>query len=257
MSRVAVFNQKGGVGKTTTALNLSADLHQKKLSNLLIDMDPQGHLTDIYQKEKVPSEKSLFDFYQNNTQLSTLITQWNSLGDVIPSHSDLIKVDSIFGKGPAILNKLKLGLDTLEKQQQHSNTILDCCPYLGVLSLNAVFASDLVIVPMASDFLSLKSAQKIEKTLKALERVLKRRVERRYVLTMFDKRRKMPFDVLEQATTLFGEDLCKTVINANVALAESPYHGQDIFNYQKSSKGAEDYAALTTELIQAKLITTQ
>lgn len=254
MSRVAIFNQKGGVGKTTTALNISASLHQAQLKNCLIDMDPQGHLTGIYQSEKVPSEQSLFDFYLNNTPLSKLVAQWENLGDVIPSHSDLIKVDSIFGKGPAILSKLKLGLDALERSQKYDNIIMDCCPYLGVLSLNSVFAADVVIIPLASDFLSLKSAQKVEKTLKALERVLKKRVERRYVLTMFDKRRKMAFEVLEQATALFGEDLCKTVINTNVALAESPYHQQDIFNYQSGSKGAEDYTALTKELISAKLI---
>jgi chromosome partitioning protein len=254
MSRVAIFNQKGGVGKTTTALNLSAALHRRKSKNLLIDMDPQGHLTAIYQKEKIPSEDSLFGFYQNNTLLSKLITQWENLGDVIPSHSELIKVDSIFGKGPAILNKLNLGLESLATEQKHDNIIIDCCPYLGVLSLNAIFAADLIVVPLASDFMSLKSAQKIEKTLLALERVLKRRVERRYVLTMFDRRRKMPFEVLEQATTLFGKDLCKTVINANAALAESPYYQQDIFNYKSSSKGAEDYAALTKELIKSSLI---
>lgn len=254
MSRVAVFNQKGGVGKTTTSLNLAAALNHNKAKSLLIDMDPQGHLTEINEHLKPDAEKSLFDYYQNNTPLKTLIVEWANVSDIIPSHKQLIKVDSNYGKGPAILNKLNYGLTALEKEVDYDNIIMDCCPYVGVLSLNAIFAADLVIVPIFSDFLSLKSALKVEKSLHSLESVLKKRLDRRYVLTSFDQRRKMSFEVLKQAETLFGPDLCKTVINANVALAESPYHHQDIFNYQEKSQGAQDYYALTSELLRDLLV---
>jgi chromosome partitioning protein len=254
MSRVVVFNQKGGVGKTTTALNLGAALNRSQAKTLLIDMDPQGHLTEIHQKLKEMSNKSLFDFYQENTPLSELITAWENIGDIIPYHSELVKVDSAYGKGPAILNKLNHGLSALEKERDYDNIIIDCCPYLGVLSLNAIFASDLIKIPNSSDYLSLKSALKVEKTLHALENVLKKRVDRRYLLTSFDKRRNMSFDVLKQSGTLFGQDLCKTIINESVAVAESPYHQKDIFSYQASSKGAEDYYALTAELVRDLLI---
>lgn len=254
MSRVAVFNQKGGVGKTTTALNLSAALNRNHAKSLLIDMDPQCHLTEIHEDLKVSSNKSLYEFYASNTPLSDLIINWQGVGEIIPSHKQLLKVDSSYGKGPAILNKLKNGLTTLERNIEFDNIVIDCSPYIGVLSLNAIFAVDVVIIPISSDFLSLKSALKVEKSLHALEGVLKKRLDRRYLLTSFDKRRKMSFDVLKQAKALFGQDVCKTVIKSNVALAESPYHKKDIFSYKPNSQGASDYYSLATELLKDLLL---
>ncbi len=254
MSRVAVFNQKGGVGKTTTALNLGAALNRNHAKTLLIDMDPQCHLTDIHTELKTESSKNLFDFYESSTPLADLIVKWQNVGELIPSHKQLIKVDSNYGKGPGILNKLNYGLNALEKDHHYDNVVMDCCPYIGVLSLNAIFSADLIIIPISSDFLSLKSALKVEKSLLALENVLKKRVDRRYLLTSFDQRRKMSFDVLKQAETLFGEDLCKTVIKENVSLAESPYHEKDIFSYQANSQGAEDYYSLAAELLKDLLL---
>jgi len=181
MTRIAVFNQKGGVGKTTTSLNIGAALNRNKAKSLLIDMDPQGHLTEINAAHKTASETSLFDFYHNNTPLKDLIIAWEDVSDMIPSDKQLIKVDSNYGKGPAILNKLNMGLNTLENKVEYDNIIMDCCPYVGVLSLNALFSADLVLIPISSDFLSLKSAFKVEKSLHSLESVLKKRVDRRYV----------------------------------------------------------------------------
>ncbi|HZV62603.1 MAG TPA: ParA family protein [Methylophilaceae bacterium] len=249
MTRFAVFNQKGGVGKTTTVLNLSAALVRHGSKPLLIDMDPQGHLTQIRDEPPEEASKSLFGFYHDSKPLSQLEIPWENIGWLIPSHRELIKVDSIFGKGPAILNRLKQGLETLDKESPERHTLIDCCPYLGVLSLSAIFASDLVIIPIASDFLSLQGAKKVEKTLHALEPVVKRRIKRRYVMTCYDRRRGMTFEVHQQARSCFGDELCEAVISENVAVAESPQYKQDVFRYSGASTGAHDYHSLLEELL--------
>lgn len=249
MTRFAVFNQKGGVGKTTTVLNLSAALARRGNRPLLIDMDPQGHLTQIHSNPPDSASKSLFGFYQEGKPLSQLELPWENIGWLIPSHRELIKVDSIFGRGPAILNRLKQGLEAMEKEAPDRHTFIDCCPYLGVLSLSAIFASDIVLIPIASDFLSLQGAQKVEKTLQALEPVVKRRINRRYIMTCYDRRRGMTFEVHQQAKTLYGDELCDVVISENVAVAESPQFKQDVFRYSSASTGAQDYNALLDELL--------
>jgi chromosome partitioning protein len=254
MTRIAVFNQKGGVGKTTTILNMAAALQRRQFSPLMIDMDPQGHLSQIHEAPPQTPHQSLFGFYQDNKPLNQLELPWQSLGHLIPSHRELIKVDSIFGKGPAILNRLKHGLEVMEKEVAPRNVLIDCCPYLGVLSLNAIFAADLILIPISSDYLSLQGAQKVEHTLKALEPVLKKRVERRYLMTCYDRRRGMTFEVQEQAKAHFGEEVCETVISENVAVAESPQYKQDVFRYNPHSAGALDYGALVEELLGKNLI---
>lgn len=246
--RIAVFNQKGGVGKTTTALNLAAALRRDGGTPLLLDLDPQCHLSGIHGSAPVDAGRSLFAFYQDQKPLGELEAEWEGLGTLVPSHQQLIKVDSIFGKGPAILNKLRLGLETLDQAHPGRTTFIDCCPYVGVLSLNALFACDRLLVPISTDYLSLHAAEQMTRTLQILEPVLKRRIERRYVLTRFDRRRRMSSDVRDRLVDLYGMEVCETTIAENVAVAESPLSRSDVFRHNAASTGARDYRALYDEL---------
>jgi len=255
--RIAIFNQKGGVGKTTTTLNLAAAVARHGGDPLLLDLDPQCHLSAILGATQTDPDRTLFGFYQGLRTLDELAVPWKDMGRLIPAHSRLIKADSIYGKGPTILNKLRLGLNVLEEvrsEQSEQSVLIDCCPYMGVLALNAIFACDLLLIPISTDYLSLQAASQMTKTLAYLEPVLKRRLERRYLLTRYDRRRKMSEDIQNQLRQSYGDDVCQTIIYENVSIAESPSKNLDVFSHNPASRGATDYADLHQELLQQRLL---
>lgn len=248
MLKIAIFNQKAGVGSTTTALNLAAACQRQHRQVILVDMDPQAHLTEIYKHIGLNMQKHLFRFYEAGIPLSDLIQPLRNGLQLIAAGKELIKVDSQFGRGPATLKRLGDGLAQLDATHVNSTVLMDCFPGIGVISLSAVFASDLVLIPVSTDYLSIHSAVKVDKALNALEPVLKRKVQRRFLLTRADKRKEMTAEVEQEMRRLFGKEVLLTRISEHPALAESARMGQHAFEYDVTSTGARDYLTLYFEL---------
>lgn len=250
MTTIAIFNQKGGVGKTTTTLNLTAALARMGKRPIAIDLDPQAHLSLTLGAAQVPPNESIAAFFREDIPLPALMRELPSGIRVIPAHMELSKIEALQSKSAAAARKLKTGIEE-SLAHQHVPILIDCCPTLGVLTLNAILAADRILIPVSADFLSLQSVNRLDIALKALEGPLNRKLEKRIVLTRFDARRKLSYDIYDALQERYGKELCETRVVENVALAASPTQGQDVFAYAPSSPGARDYAKLCLELSQA------
>lgn len=247
MAIVAIFNQKGGVGKTTTTLNLAACLVHNGEGALAIDLDPQANLTNALGLDINP-ESSVYRFYKQEKELGELTRTAPNGVHAITSHIELTKVETFHGTGLAAIRRLREGIKAEMLDQCGDTVLLDCCPALGILSFNAIFAAEKVLAPISADFMALQGALQLESTLSSLEQDLNIKIERRYVVTRYDARRKLSKAFMEKARAAFGDKLCSNRINESSALTESPQFQRDVFSHAPHSKGAKDYVFLLDEL---------
>ncbi len=250
MATIAIFNQKGGVGKTTTCLNLTAGLTRAQRCPVVIDLDPQAHMTLASGVRDVRADTSVAAFFKGGAPLANLIQETAGGWQLIPATLELAKIDVMFGNDTQAGMMLSHGLQE-ELALTGAPVLIDCCPMLGVLTLNALLAADRVLIPVSADFLSLQGVHRLEVALNVLETKLKRKIERRVVVTRFDARRKLAFEIYDKVKERYGDLVCNTRISENVALATSPMHAKDIFSFAPNSPGAVDYKALTLELIKS------
>ena len=248
MAVIAVFNQKGGVGKTTTCLNVAASLKLLERKPLVVDLDPQAHVSLALGVRHLPGNATVSAFFREHVPIERLLRRLPSGLRLLPGHPDLSKVDALLGSTPGVAGTLKKGL-TEVRAQDDAPILIDCAPALGVLSLNALFAADRVLIPVTADYLAIQGLKRLDLALNVLEGPLKRRIERRVVLTRFDENKPLCREALASLKSRYGDNLCETRIADDPALSESPAHGMDIFAYAAESAGAHDYRLLTMELL--------
>jgi chromosome partitioning protein len=247
---ICIANQKGGVGKTTTAINLSASLAATEKRTLLIDCDPQGNASNGIGVEKsLIAEKNLYHSMAGKVPLKDVIvsTQIPTL-DIISANRDLIGVEVEFVSLP---NREKRLQDLLQKMDvPYEFIIIDCPPSLGFLTINSLVASDYLIIPLQCEYFAMEGLGYLLQTVKLIKARLNPSLFLRGILlTMFDTRNRLSHRVAEDVRKHFGKRVFKTVIPRNVRLSESPSHGLPIILYDIGSRGAISYMELAKEML--------
>lgn len=244
---IAVTNQKGGVGKTTTAINLASSLTQKKHKILLIDCDPQGNASSGVGINKNELEHALPQVLLNECNITEAIIQTAHGFDVLPTNSDLTAAEVHLVQSQQGAMVLKNHLKTIENRYEY--IIIDCPPALNTLTLNTLSAATQLIIPMQCEYFALEGLTSLIATMQQVQQHLNPQLKLLGILrTMFDPRNRLAAEVSKQLLAHFKQKVFKTCIPKNVKLAEAPSHGLPVYHYAKYSEGAKAYMVLAEEI---------
>jgi chromosome partitioning protein len=247
---IAVANQKGGVGKTTTSVNLAASLGVLEKKILLIDADPQANATSGLGIDVETVELGTYQLLEHSVKAEEAIMKTDSPNlDIIPAHIDLVAIEIELVDQDEREYMLKKAISHL--RETYDYVIIDCAPSLGLLTLNALTAADSVIIPIQCEYFALEGLGKLLNTIKSVQKIHNSKLDiEGLLLTMYDSRLRLSNQVVEEVQKHFDEMVFKTIIQRNVRLSEAPSYGESIINYDAGSKGASNYLSLAHEIIK-------
>ena len=254
MAVLAIANQKGGVGKTTTSINLAASLVATKKSVLLVDLDPQGNATMGSGINKNELGASVYDVLMGDASIEDAIIQKTASGyDLLATNADLVAAEVGLLRMKHKEYQLCSALDKVKERYKY--IIIDCPPALNMLTVNGLVASDGVIIPMQCEYFALEGLSDLMRTIDRIQESLNPHLEVEGILrTMYDPRNGLTRDVSDQLMQHFPNKVYRTCIPRNVRLAEAPSHGLAALHYDKSSRGAMAYLALVGEILRKKKV---
>jgi chromosome partitioning protein len=247
---IAIANQKGGVGKTTTTVNLAASLGVLEQKVLLVDADPQANATSGLGVDVESVEKGTYQVLEHTVKAREAIIKTNSPNvDMIPAHIDLVAIEIELVDKQRREYMLKTALD--EVKDDYDYIIIDCAPSLGLITVNALTTSDSVIIPIQCEYYALEGLGKLLNTIKSIQNIHNPELEiEGLLLTMYDSRLRLSNQVVAEVKKHFHNMVFKTIIQRNIRLGEAPSFGESIISYDATSRGAVNYINLAHEIIK-------
>jgi chromosome partitioning protein len=251
---IAIANQKGGVGKTTTSVNLAASLGVLEKKVLLIDADPQANASSGLGIQVEDVEIGTYQILEHsNTPQEAIVKSTSPNVDVIPAHIDLVAIEIELVDKENREYMLKQALESIKDQYDY--ILIDCAPSLGLLTLNALTAADSVIIPIQCEYFALEGLGKLLNTIKSVQKIHNAELDiEGLLLTMFDTRLRLSNQVVEEVQKHFSDMVFKTIIQRTVKLSEAPSYGESIIAFDATSRGASNYLSLAEEVIQKNSI---